>query len=279
MVLSILGGNAMFYTMEPNDFITVTIDNFPSDHWRICLMERPNIPTPKRQIQVDDVLGRLGSFYTKFGYEDMDVQLTFNYLEDVIDFKSWKQQMPHVRRWLAEGKILEFSDEPNTYYHIRKVLITSDIANDMVEYGEFTVTMTLAPFGRVVEPEPVTMLKSPVTSMFSGTMFNASVETSYPRIELIVDSGLWNLTVTNAETKEKYAFQSRHSDTNVRKYVIDSERKVFYKKHISLGTITMLGDYNAPYGFPSLTTGENEVTWQQSGRRLSEFNIYRNMLR
>jgi len=274
----------VFYENNLTDRISTIIDGFPSDYWRICLQERPTIPVPERQVQVDDVLGKMGSFYTKFGYKDMTISLDFNYLEDVVDFKTFKDQLPYIRKWLTEGKILEFSDDRGIYYIMRDVTFKGDIFNHMIEYGAFTVTVTLAPFGRVHEDVPVDLMQGlSVATMTKATMmFNASVETSSPIFRLKTNTGQWRLTIKNIDTDKEMIFQSTGTTLASNQiYTIDCERKVFYYLDNSNREI-YLNSYTAPEGFPVLTSGENLCIWQATtgtSRTITEFSVYRNMLR
>ena len=275
----------MFYSNTNDDGISVIIDGFPSDYWRICLEERPSIPIPVRQVQIDDVLGRMGAFYTKFGYKDMDVSLTFNYLEDVNDFKGWKEQFPHVRKWLTDGKVLEFSDELNKYYKMRNFIFFIVVMYDIFDYGEFTVTITLAPFARVHEDLPINILENfvnpnPVWSTGSVEIFNASVEHSKPIFYIKSNTGAFSLTVKDVTNNKSVIFQSRYQTTNTYTYIIDSERKLFYYVD-SFGKINAISAYTAVDGFPELAPEENtvDVTTVDKTKIIYSFEVYRNMLR
>lgn len=279
----------MLITSPKDDSIIVDIDGFPSSHWRICLSERPPIPTPKRQVQIDSVLGKLGGFYTKFGWEDMDVKLTFNFLEDVVEFKSFKQQIPHIRTWLENGKIMQFSDEPETYFIMRNVVFSGDIGNDMVEYGEFDVTVTLAPFGRVVEETPVNIMngKSSISTPYSIMTFNASTETSYPRFVFETTDAAMDLSIRNVLTGDTNRIRiSRQANSGVpagrATYVIDCELKLVYWLDTD-GVKHLMTNYTTDSEFPMLTVGENQISLTGidigSEASFSKFDMYRNMLR
>lgn len=275
----------VFDTSITDDRISVIIDGFPSDYWRICLEERPSIPIPVRQVQIDDVLGKMGAFYTKFGYKDMDVDLTFNFLEEVTDFKAWKEQFPHVRKWLTDGKVLEFSDELSNYYLIQNVTFSKDVINDIVEYGEFTVTVTLAPFARVHEDVPINILENfinpnPVWTTGSVAIFNASVEQSKPIFYIRSNTGAFNLTVKDIAKNKKVIFQANHQTTNTYTYIIDSERKLFYYVD-AFGKINNISAYTAIDGFPELAPEENtvDVTTIDRTKIIYSCEVYRNMLR
>lgn len=275
----------MFYSSTIDDRISVIVDGFPSDYWHICLTERPSIPTPERQVQIDDVLGKMGSFYTKFGYNDMTVDLTFNFLEDVVDYKAWKAQFPYVRKWLSDGNRLEFSDDKSIYYIMRNVIFGKDVLNDMIEYGEFTVSIVLAPFARVKE-EPINLL--PVnneSTYFQTKVFNASIENSYPTIKAITENRGFVLSIT-----DKNGIESAISvlpplagyPTGLVEYTIDCERKLMYYQHPNTGKQIYFGDVEDGNEFPMLPSGESLITFNGNNSnniKPVKLDLFRNMLR
>ncbi|MBO0459833.1 hypothetical protein JZO77_24190 [Enterococcus hulanensis] len=276
----------MFYSNTIDDRISVIIDGFPSDYWHICLTERPSIPTPERQVQVDEILGKMGSFYTKFGYNDMTVDLTFNFLEDVIDYKSWKSQFPHVRKWLSDGHRLEFSDDKGVYYIMHNVLFGKDVLNDMIEYGEFTVTAILAPFARVQEDEPIDLLPNgEIPTYFQTKVFNASIENSYPIIKAITANRGFVFAITDSEGVETVLAvypPSTGYPTGQVEYTVDCERKLMYYKHPVTGALVYFGDIEDGDEFPILPSGESLITFNgnNSGNiKPVKLDLYRNMLR
>lgn len=268
-----------------NDSVIAIIDGFPSSHWRICLSERPNIPVPARQVQTDEVLGRLGSFYTKFGYNDMTIDLDFNYLEDVTDFKAFKDQFPYIRSWLEHGEKLSFSDSPNEYFLMQTVKFGNDVVNDMVEFGEFTVTVTLAPFARVVENAPVPLVPNSITldKTHQITMFNASVEPSLPHIVLTA-TGNFQMMVTNGVEHVRRGIALNISlAISKNRLHIDCEKKIIYFED-EIGNKDIVTEYDVRLGYPILGTGANTFLFRtqyvtDTPPVISNVQVYRNMLR
>lgn len=247
--------------MEYNsDCIEVFIDSFPASFYRISLVDRPNFPIPKRQHESETVLGRLGALHQHYSYEDMEIDLIFNYLEDVTDFKSFKQQMSNIRHWLLEGKKLELSDEPDVYYEIKHAEI-DNVLNDIIEYGEFTVKLTLAPFGRVYEDNPITL---PVKSNKVDTsIYNDSIENSFPII-VVTGSGNVMLRINN----------TTFTLTGVTGTIyIDSQLKIVYE--LLNGVPKEVSQKALSYEFPELLPEINQIY----AENVTELKIYRNMMR
>lgn len=244
------------------DCIEVYIDSFPASYWRISVAERPNVPTPKRQHEAVEVLNRLGSLHQHFSYDDMEIDLKFNYLEEVLDFKSFKQQMSNVRHWLHNGQRLELSDEPEIYYLMKHVEI-GDIVNDIIEYGEFTAKVTVAPFGRVHEDAPIRLEPKAGEIEIDTYIYNDSVEDSLP---LIVVHGSGDVTIRLNNTTFNLT-----GLTNP--LYIDSQLKLVYE---------MLNDVPSEvpqkalsYEFPELVPEINQIYVTGA----SYIEIYRNMMR
>lgn len=181
------GVDHMFLSLSDEN--TVIIDGVPAWQYRLCLAERPHIPVPERDIESQEVLGRMGDYYDKYEFNDMEITLTFNYLEDIQDYKPFKEEFPFIRKWLERGEKLQFGDLADVYYLIQKVHFKSDVVNDMIEYGEFDVTLTLSPFGRF-EEQWITIPASPFPNLYELEIYNASTEKSYP---------LFRVTVTNTD--------------------------------------------------------------------------------
>lgn len=119
----------------------VKIDNTHIKDLKLCLSERPAIPTAQRDVEHVEIKGRHGSLTKKYGYKDIQYSLMFDFLEDT----SFKQAFRTAKMALINAKKLSFLDDPNIYYKIKSVEI-EDAANDILEYGQFTTNFTLDPF-------------------------------------------------------------------------------------------------------------------------------------
>lgn len=205
----------MTYNPHGKDCLSAIIDGVPDYLHRLALMERPKIPTPEKQVIKTDVMGRLGSYYQEYAYQDMEIKLTFNYLEDIYDYQAFKQTFYVIRKWLLNAKKLELSDDPNVYYVVQRVSI-DDAENDIIEYGEFDVTFVIKPFGRYHEDIPI-IVNNPTTF----NILNNSVQESYPRIIITPTQNTAELVIN----EYRYAFK----DLEVgRELTIDSEMMICY---------------------------------------------------
>lgn len=242
------------------DGIEVYIDYFPASFYKICLAERPNFPIPRRQHEAVEVLGRLGSLHQHFSYDDMQVTMRFNYLEEVLDFKSFKQQMSNIRHWLNTGQRLELSDEPELFYEIKDVEI-DEVLNDMIEYGEFSVQLTLAPFGRVHEDAPLVL--NATNNIINTTIYNDSIEDSYP---IIIVYGTGSVVLNINSTRFELT-----GLTNP--LYIDSQKRLVYEM---LNDVPRETPQKAlSYVFPILIPEINTIT----ANGATKLEIYRNMMR
>lgn len=106
------------------------------------LAERPKIPTPELDVEHKDIRGRNGSLTKKYAFKDINLPLTFNFLETT---QSFKQAFRTAKLIFFTALTLELDDDPGIYYKIKSVSI-SDADNDIEEYGQFTATFVLAPF-------------------------------------------------------------------------------------------------------------------------------------
>lgn len=250
--------------LPTDDCITMILDGVPAFYWRLGLAERPHIPTPERQGVVTEIMGRLGQYREHFSFNDMDIEVKMNYLEDVVDFNSFKTQFYTIRKWLLEGKRLSFSDEPHIYYLVKAVAI-GDALNDMVEYGEFDVKLTVAPFGRVYEDSPIQMKNSPTTDT---PFLVETLENSYPLIEFRPTSSTPEFRINDTLI--------RFVDLSVTKtYYLDSELKVFYYVDDATGSYVEEALKMRSLMFPTLNDGVN--LWYS--KDMEKIKIYRNMLR
>lgn len=244
-----------------SDCIELYIDSFPASYYRLALAERPNVPTPKRQHETVEVMNRLGALHQHYSYDDMEIDLHFNYLEEVLDFKSFKQQMSNVRHWLHNGAKLELSDEPEIYYLMKHVEI-SDIVNDIIEYGEFTAKVTLAPFGRVHEDAPLT-LTADSNKHIATYIYNDSIEDSLPLI-ILNGTGDITLSINNKTFNVK--------DVKNPLY-IDSQLKLVYE--MLNGVPNDVPQKALSFEFPELQPEINQI--EVTGA--TSIQIYRNMMR
>ncbi|NEY20498.1 phage tail protein [Bacillus ginsengihumi] len=119
----------------------INLDNTNIKEINLSVSERPEIPTPEQDIEHIEVRGRNGSLTKKYAFKDIEYKITFDFLESA----SFKQAFRQAKQVIFNAKKLSFEDDPGIYYKIKSVVI-DDATNDILEYGQFTVTFTLDPF-------------------------------------------------------------------------------------------------------------------------------------
>lgn len=245
-----------------NDIIEAIIDNVSCRSYRLCVVGRPKVPSPKLKYQQHDVYGHNGAYYDKNGYEDVPYTLTFNYLEEP-EVGTFKYQMRKIRQWLYKAERLELSDEPDIFYTIKKVEI-GDAENDIVEFGYFDVTFTLAPFAKVIENSPLEYTKG--TENLEVVFDNRSIINSEPKI-ILYGSGDCTVYLNSGE-----AFGFTAIDESI---TIDSERKLTYKTD-SNGAHMNQSAKQSSNAYPELVAGDNTLVVVGAG--ITKVEIWRNAL-
>lgn len=210
--------------------LEIILDGICGEEYEIALTERPSIPTPKRKITKYEIEGRHGSLTELGEYEDIEIHVSLNLLED----ENIKYKIRRIKAWLLNSKELSFSDE-DIYYKIKHTSI-GDIENEVEEYGIFTVTFTLDPFAY--------LYTQPIQMTTPKPIFNDGTVESEPLIK-VYGSGNIELLINNDRVKV----------SDVSDYVVlDCSLKDCYKGTQSLNN-KMIGM------FPSLKPGMNEVSW------------------
>lgn len=207
------------------------------EDWKLCITERPQIPTPQPKVtnyQIDGAFN--GDVYTPTGWNDIEISITFNFLEELTtSIKSWREYFSQVRAQLMTANTLVFNDAPDYTYTV-KVVNIEDSLNDIIEYGAFTVKFTCAPFANIADT-PVTFNNGvqtrQLTTLFSGYY------TSYPTIVVSgLNQNLDQKTVTinfkkknDVTTPDYWKMILRSVPTtplNIDKLVVDGERRLVY---------------------------------------------------
>lgn len=219
----------------------IILNGVPGHNLDLCLVERPKIPTAKRVVETKNTKGsRHGDRYNKYGYSDVTLEVTFNYLEDDETFKD---AFPRIKEWLLKASELYFSDEGGSYRRVKNVEI-EDAVNEIEEYGEFEVKFILDPFSYIPD------LKQ--TLEIAGSVFNLGTAESEPYIK-IYGNGDINLSVNN----EQFVFKG------IKDFIeLDSEAMNAYKEVD--GVVQNANQLmNTPY-FPMFEVGENQISWTGS---------------
>ena len=208
--------------------LELIIDDISSEDYGLCLMERPIIPTPIRDVEQINVRGRNGSLTRKYGYLDIDIPVRLNLMTDAL-----KGDVRALKPWLLNGTKFQLSDD-SVYYVINNVVM-GDVENEIAEYGLFDITFNCKPFAY----EDI----SPFTLTASGTVYNPGTEKALPYIK-VTGSGAITLDINGRDL----------SMTLTDYVVIDSELGYAYR-----GTA---GADNLINGeLPYLEPGSNVISW------------------
>ncbi|SDY42773.1 phage tail protein [Bacillus sp. 166amftsu] len=210
--------------------LDIRIDDYFASDFNMCMVERPKIPTAKREVEYIKVPGRHGSLTKKGAFEDVPLTIKFNLLED----ENAKPLIRRIKSWLLNGKVLHFDDDV-VYRKIKNVEI-DDIENQIEEYGGFEATFTFDPF-EYVEDETI-ILTTP------GVLYNPGTEKSDPKI-VIAGSGTVNITINDVTFQVKDIVDS---------VIIDSELLEAYKGTTNMNN-KMIGN------FPVFDVENNSITW------------------
>ncbi|KXI14670.1 phage tail component protein [Peptostreptococcus anaerobius] len=105
-----------------------------------CIKERPHIPTTKARVESIDVQGRDGSLHIDKGYEDIDISVELNILDDKM-----QSRIREVKGLIFDCDKILFSDDEHFCYIVNSVTI-GDIENEVNYYGSFEVTFNCRPF-------------------------------------------------------------------------------------------------------------------------------------
>ena len=170
--------------------LELIIDDISSEDYGLCLMERPIIPTPERDVEQTPIRGRNGSLTRKYGYMDIDIPVTLNLMTDAL-----KGDVRMLKPWLLNATKLQFSDD-GVYYIVNHVSM-GDVGNEIAEYGVFDAVFNCKPLAC----EDV--VYSPLTA--PGTIYNPGTEKSLPYIKvtgtgnvsLIINGRAFSMTLTD----------------------------------------------------------------------------------
>lgn len=264
----------------------IFVDSVDMEQFKLCLTERPKIPTPKRKQTVQDSqFSDRGSYRTSTGWEDIDIKVTFNYLELVEDTgQSFRMAFSAIRHHLLNATHIEFNDEVNVSYRVKNVEI-SDASNEFIEYGEFDVTFICSPFGYLLEDEGQNAYLFNTTGVGALTSFdtyNDGFYTAYPKMifkltspysgakpkikmKEIGDDGVF---VDNIE----WTFEISGTIPATSDLIIDSERALIYWEKNN-GAITPVTTEVIMKTFPEMKPLTNYRIQLNTGNQDTRFNF------
>lgn len=260
------------------------VNGVDTSMYGICLSERPNIPVTNRVQSINTpTYSNRGTERTNTGWEDLEITVSFNYLEEYEkSYKSFRQAFHEIADFLHKADKIVFNDDYDVYYLVKHVNINS-AKNDMLEYGEFDVSFTCNPFGYVNDDDMGTEYRFhnyvPAKNPYrSYEILNDGADEAYPKLRL----DLFNWTTQQLNETNPLTLELEWKDhpmtlpetrmtwtLEVRKLVvgynlvIDSEKTLAYWeansafeeyriKQPTLDTITMTN-------FPTLQVGTSSL--------------------
>lgn len=207
----------------------------------IVISEAPTFEQPRRKTTVYNVPGRNGSvIFQQNAFDDVTRSYNIYILpEDDLDAPTLAELVGSITSWLNSTtgyQVLQDNFEPDVY-RLAYYSGGNDIANELTQYGETTLTFTARPERFLVSGS------TPVEVVDGDTIENPTLFSSKPLIYL-EGSGAFSVTI-NGETITAV----------VDDYIyIDCERMTAYR--------TPSENMNNKIGgtFPSIAPGENTIT-------------------
>lgn len=229
----------------------VIFNSISSDELDINVIARPQIPSPQPRIKPIDIPGAQGKQYEIDGYEDIEIQVEFNFISQ----EDLHEKFRKCKRWInnIEDNKLIFSDNKGIFYRVNFATITSSerIVNII---GKFTVIFNCEPFSYAIEGQ------HEITVNNEAIIYNDGDLESKPIIK-IKGEGLVTIVI-NGETIKANIGQN---------IIIDSYLDLSYKEDK-----TPQNNNLKCKKYPQLKIGENTVSY--SGGRVDSFSIIPNWI-
>lgn len=165
--------NTPSYGFNNNHTLDILLDGIPAQDYKIYMVGRPNIETASRKYSTYESEQSYGSTVTLKGFEDREITIEFNFLDDVTSFK---EQYRIVKQKIFKTEYLQFNDDNLSYLVKNRTFNTA--TNEIAEYGEFTVTFLIAPFDYDLQTE--FNLTAPASGSFVYRVGNESVIPATP---------------------------------------------------------------------------------------------------
>lgn len=217
----------------------------------IKVVSRPDIPSPQPIFKEYDVPGKSGKEYELEGYEDIEIPVSFNF----VDKEDMHERFRKCKKWInniKDNKLI-FSDNRGIFYRVNYAKITSN-ERVMKVIGKFTVTFNCEPFAYEMEGQ------HEITVNNEAIIYNDGDLESKPIIK-IKGEGLVTIVI-NGETIKANVGQN---------IIIDSYLDISYKEDK-----TSQNNNVKCKKYPQLKIGENTVSY--SGGRVDSFIIIPNWI-
>lgn len=163
--------------------MNITFNSFTPEDKGAWLATRP-VPTHSdiKGTQLD-IPKRDGVMYADEYRGDMTWQMTFHLKDDELEKRKRK-----VRQWLSGTGVLIMSDTPDSFYEVKRVILTEDYRKSM-EYGRITAQFICYPYEFMVDGDTGIVV--------TGSQVIANEHDPSMPLYKIVGNGSGTLTVNN----------------------------------------------------------------------------------
>lgn len=190
----------------------ITYNNIKSSDIGVEIVQRPDIPTPERNIEEQTIPGRDGLlFYDYKTYKALNIPIKLNF-KSTPD--SWHEKLAVIKSWLLGGGELYLSDMEGYYYKVNYVKL-GECERTSKWVGTITATFICEPFA--YSKEGATEVSNPVMLINSG-------HTSEPTF-VISGQGVCTLTV-NDNIMQANIEESLTIDTHLQKAYLTTSGKM-----------------------------------------------------
>lgn len=208
--------------------LELVLNDISSAEFGLFLTERPDIPSPERDVEQIPVRGRNGSLTKKYGWKNIQIPVEMAFKSSEL-----KPDLRQIKAWLYHANKLYFSDD-EAYYLVDNVLV-EPVENKFKRVGIINATFSCKPLQYAKMPKVA--LSAP------GTIYNPGTENAEPYIK-VTGSGLITLDI-----------DGRDILLNLTDYVeIDTEKGYAHKGTAGADNLVS-GD------LPILTPGYNNISW------------------
>ena len=210
------------YSLKYNEYTDRDFEVFLYDY---------EVLTPSNEGYTEQtVIGRRGTLITnQKSFESVKIQCTFSVIHCRL-----KEKLRQIRRWLKGTGRLTFSDEPEFYYEVQKILYDS-IERQIRKYGRFTVTFICYPYEFALDGDRSLKRYDLITNIYDEALPEYYIE----------GEGVCYLRVNDTQVRINVA-------QNV---TIDTRRLICFRKDGTWVNTDMTGDYTGLV----LKTGTNHI--------------------
>ena len=162
------------------------------------IVSKPNLPSPVEIVDIVKINGREDTYKHTGIYEDMVINIEFNFDAYDEDYYTIKDIFRKLKVWLLNIKDnkLVFSDEMDWYYKVNNITISETALQEIEEFGNCNVEFTLNPYQYKVDGSN--------EILYNNTIFHNAYFPSQPKY-IIEGNGLCTLTVNGNDLQVNVA--------------------------------------------------------------------------